>query len=194
MSAPRVSRSSAGRRGSQSRPLPVSILVWARPTPAAFRSGNNGSGAVPIRVMLDVESSGQSRKAVFRCAMSHKLAEAHCPGTVDEKLGCEVGAYVWMQENCVHVRHRPSFSRISRVFWRFVYALLGYPLLSQYVRTTSHHGVPCAYMLLEHIDSGQMLSGTWDKHRACPAHLFCGISNIMLSLARPPPPAADRGV
>ncbi|KAL6869397.1 hypothetical protein ACO1O0_000722 [Amphichorda felina] len=36
--------------------------------------------------------------------MPHKLAEEQYPGTVDEKLGCEVGAYVWMKWNCSDVR------------------------------------------------------------------------------------------
>jgi hypothetical protein len=34
----------------------------------------------------------------MRCPMPHKLAEARYPGTVDEKLSCEVGTYAWMQE------------------------------------------------------------------------------------------------
>jgi len=36
---------------------------------------------------------------MMRFPMPHKLAEARYPGTVDEKLSCEVGTYVWMQEN-----------------------------------------------------------------------------------------------
>ena len=43
-------------------------------------------------------------KFVVRCAMPHKLAEARYPGTVDEKLGCEVGTYAWMQAQCPDVR------------------------------------------------------------------------------------------
>lgn len=62
-------------------------------------------------VLLDVRSGGQSRKVMFRCAMPHNLAEAKYSGTMDEMLGCEVGAYVWMQEKCPDVRiyHLYSF-------------------------------------------------------------------------------------
>lgn len=61
-------------------------------------------GGFNICVLVDVEAGERSRKVVFRCAMPHKLAEAQHPGTVDEKVSCEVGAYVWMQEKCPHVR------------------------------------------------------------------------------------------
>ncbi|KAK4040825.1 hypothetical protein C8A01DRAFT_45934 [Parachaetomium inaequale] len=133
-------------------------------------------GGLNICVLLHVESSGQQRKVVFCCAMPHKLAEAQYAGTVDEKLSCEIGAYLWMQENCpdvripclygfgfsdgryfTHARYRPFLSRISRI-------------------------VASAYMLLEYVNpvSGQMLSAT--------QRLFSGISKIMLSLARLPQP------
>lgn len=36
--------------------------------------------------------------------MPHKLAENIYPGTIDEKLSCEVGAYCWMQEKCPDIR------------------------------------------------------------------------------------------
>ncbi|KAK0710089.1 hypothetical protein B0T26DRAFT_755206 [Lasiosphaeria miniovina] len=97
-------------------------------------------GGFNICVLVDVKSGRQSSKVVFRCAMPHKLAEARYPGTVDEKLGCEVGAYVWMQEKCpdiriprlygfgfldgrhctwfTHASRRPFLFRIARVFWR----------------------------------------------------------------------------
>jgi hypothetical protein len=43
-------------------------------------------------------------KLMFRCPLPYKLAEAKYPGTVDEKMGCEVGAYAWMQDQCPDVR------------------------------------------------------------------------------------------
>lgn len=36
----------------------------------------------------------------MRCAMPYKLAEDCYPGTVDEKVGGELGAYAWMQAYC----------------------------------------------------------------------------------------------
>ncbi|KAK3335106.1 hypothetical protein B0T19DRAFT_113 [Cercophora scortea] len=172
-------------------------------------------GGFNICVVLAVSCGGRSSKVVFRCAMPHKLAEARHPGTVDEKLGCEAGSYVWMQERCpgiriphlhgfgfsdgrhfTHVRHRPVWTRISHMFRRCVYGLLQYPLISQYIPlriTATNHRVPSAYVLLEYIDPaiGQMLSNTWNKHREDPARrqrLFQGMSKIMLSLARLPQP------
>ncbi|KAL2174969.1 uncharacterized protein P884DRAFT_207378 [Thermothelomyces heterothallicus CBS 202.75] len=167
-------------------------------------------GGFNICVLLKITSPGrQERKVVFRCAMPHKLAEARYPGTVDEKLGCEVGAYVFMQENCPHIRiphlygfgfsdgrqfthvcHRPFLVRISHMVRRCIYRLFD-RVLSQYTLNATHHSVPFAYLLLDHInpESGQMLSETWDKYRDDPARrqrLFRGMSKIMLSLARLP--------
>lgn len=44
------------------------------------------------------------RRLLFRCPLPYKLAEAGYPGTIDEKLGCEVGAYAWMQDYCPDIR------------------------------------------------------------------------------------------
>lgn len=59
-----------------------------------------GSFNVCIPIEVQSQSPDSSRKLMIRCAMPHKLAEANYPGTVDEKMACEVGAYVWMQERC----------------------------------------------------------------------------------------------
>lgn len=56
---------------------------------------------IPIRVR---RSPGDTPYSVLmRCPLPHKLAEERYPGTVDEKMRCEVAAYVWMQENCLEV-------------------------------------------------------------------------------------------
>ncbi|KAK3303845.1 uncharacterized protein B0T15DRAFT_285932 [Chaetomium strumarium] len=167
-------------------------------------------GGFNMCVLLNITSPGrQERKVVFRCAMPHKLAEARYPGTVDEKLGCKVGSYVFIQENCpnvriphlygfgfsdsrqfTHVCHRPFLVRISHMFRRCIYRLFD-RVLSQYTCNATHHSVPFAYLLLDRINpkSGQMLSNTWDKYRDDPARrqrLFRGMAKIMLSLARLP--------
>ena len=51
---------------------------------------------IPVEVRL----AGFSQRLIFRGPMSHKLAKATYPGTIDEKLSSEVGAYIWMQEYC----------------------------------------------------------------------------------------------
>lgn len=61
-------------------------------------------GGFNICIFIDVDSGGFTRRLVFRCPMPHKLAEHRYPGTIDEKVGCEVGSYVWMQEYCADIR------------------------------------------------------------------------------------------
>ena len=56
---------------------------------------------VPVKVRAP---SGPPLRLMLRCAMAHKLAEAHNPGSVDEKMSSEVGAYAWMQEHCADIR------------------------------------------------------------------------------------------
>ena len=57
---------------------------------------------VPVR--LGSADSGEQQSLLFRCPLPYKLGEDNYPGTTDEKLGCEVGAYIWMQENCTDIR------------------------------------------------------------------------------------------
>lgn len=165
-------------------------------------------GSFNVCAMVQVQSSGQ--KLVFRCPMPHKLAEARYPGSVDEKSSCEVGAYAWVEEHCpeirtphlfgfgfldgqhfTHAKHMSFFPRIGRMFWRFVYRLLGRPLLSHYVCNPPRLQVHFAYMILEHLgpETGRMLSNTFATHKEDEAHrqrLFRGMSRILLSLARIP--------
>ena len=61
-------------------------------------------GNFNVCVPVEVQSPGSYHKLILRCAMPHKLAEAHNPGSMDEKTGCEVGAYAWIQERCPDIR------------------------------------------------------------------------------------------
>lgn len=66
-------------------------------------------------------------------------------------------------------------------------------MLSRYSRDPYAPSLSTAYVLLEHIglETGQMLSATWDQHRHDPHHrarLFRGMARIMLSLTRLPQP------
>ncbi|KAI0467909.1 hypothetical protein F4859DRAFT_219128 [Xylaria cf. heliscus] len=170
-------------------------------------------GGFNICVLVDVHSgSGLYQKVVFRFPMPHKLAEARYPGSIDEKLSCEVGAHVWIEQNCpeirsphlfgfgltdgrhyTHAKHMPFLPRILRQFWCSIYRFFRLPLLSLYIQSSPSDKVHSAYMLLEYLgpDVGKMLSDTFDIHREHKAHrqrLFRGISRIMLSLARIPQP------
>ena len=59
-------------------------------------------GSFNVCVIVEVASS--RRKVVFRCPMPHKLAETRYPGSIDVKLGCEVGAHAWVEEKCLEIR------------------------------------------------------------------------------------------
>lgn len=61
-------------------------------------------GGFNICVLVEVNSGGFAKRLVFRCPMPHKLAEDRYPGTIDEKVRCEVATYVWMQEYCADIR------------------------------------------------------------------------------------------
>jgi len=60
---------------------------------------------IPVKVVPPPSSSSVAKQILLiRCPLPYKLAEARYPGTVDEKLRSEVGAYAWMQEHCPDVR------------------------------------------------------------------------------------------
>ncbi|EGY22539.1 uncharacterized protein VDAG_03977 [Verticillium dahliae VdLs.17] len=170
-------------------------------------------GNFNVCLPVNVRSPGSSYKLILRCAMPHKLAEAHKPGSMDEKMDCEVGAYAWIQEKCPDIRiphlygfgfsdqrhftheaHRPLYIRMLHGLRRLYHTLVRRPiLLSRYTRHAAQYRFPTAYMLLEDVgsDSSQMLSNTWNKHRMDPVrrrNLFQGISRLMLSLSRVPQP------
>jgi len=52
-------------------------------------------GGFNLCVLIDIQSCkwAQSRRVVFRCPLPHKLAEKYFPGTIDEKVSYEAGAY-----------------------------------------------------------------------------------------------------
>ncbi|KAG9250229.1 uncharacterized protein F5Z01DRAFT_640481 [Emericellopsis atlantica] len=147
---------------------------------------------------------------VFRCPLPHKLAESQYPGTMDEKIRCEVASYVWMQEHCrdvripalhsfgfsdgsqfTHISQASFYTRVARLVRRLVHRILELPLLSNYNRNTSAPAIGTPYMLLEFVgpEVGNMLSITWEQHMNDTkrrARLYEGMSRIMLSLTRLP--------
>ncbi|RSM04272.1 hypothetical protein CDV31_010131 [Fusarium ambrosium] len=169
-------------------------------------------GSFNVCIPVEVQSNHLHQKYILQCCLPHKLAETSYPGTMDEKLRCEVGAYTWMQESCpdirvpylfgfgfsddthfTHEEYRPWYFRLARTVQRCLCALLRFPDPSRYTTNPMAHCLPTAYMLLEHIgpDTGQMLSITWDKRRSEPQYrerLFRGLARVILSLARIPQP------
>ncbi|KAI0971288.1 hypothetical protein F4678DRAFT_472741 [Xylaria arbuscula] len=117
-------------------------------------------GSFNVCVFVEVKSGNSARKVVFRCPMPFKLAEARYPGSIDEKLSSEVGAYIWIEENCPDIRPPHLF---------------GFGMMNG-----RHYLGP---------ETGRMLSDTFHMHREDEARrqrLFRGISRIIISLARLP--------
>ncbi|EFY93749.1 hypothetical protein MAC_00240 [Metarhizium acridum CQMa 102] len=132
-------------------------------------------GGFNICVFLEVNSDNTNKKFIFRCPMPHKLAEARYPGSIDEKLSCEVGASIWVEENCPEIRSPFLFG-------------FGF---SDGCHNPPGHQVRTAYMVLEYLgpETGQMLSDSFDAHQEDEIRrqrLFRGMSRILLSLARIP--------
>lgn len=60
-------------------------------------------GSFNVCVPVEVKCGTTSRKVLLRCPMPHKLAEDRYPGSVDDKLKCEIGTYSRLQDNCPDV-------------------------------------------------------------------------------------------
>ncbi|KAG5951304.1 hypothetical protein E4U53_003400 [Claviceps sorghi] len=145
----------------------------------------------------------------MRCSLPFALAETIYPGTLEEKLRGEIGAYVWLQQNCTDIRvprlYGFSISSLTVVFPNptshekvaFIDSTLSEalypPTPSRYAPKQISFQLPTQYMLLEYIgpDTGEMLSKTWAKHRNDPSRrkrLFHGLARIIVSLSRVPQP------
>ncbi|CVK85176.1 uncharacterized protein FMAN_02075 [Fusarium mangiferae] len=186
--------------------LPESAICTVLPRESWLQGGFN------ICVLVDVKRADSSRKLIFRCPMPHKFAESYHPGSIDEKVSCEVATYVWMYEHCpdvripnlfafgftdstsfVHIRHASVYTKLCRKAWKWIYRHLHLPLLSDYRQASAAPTVNTAYLLLEHIgpETGEMLSLTWPNYLSDierRKNLFRGLARIMISLARVPLP------
>ncbi|KAF5227862.1 hypothetical protein FAUST_11482 [Fusarium austroamericanum] len=165
-------------------------------------------GIFNICVLVEVTTGNSSKKLIFRCPIPPHAGQY--PSTMDEKVGCEVATYIWMQQYCpdiripnlfafgftddrsfIHIERTPIYTRLWRKAWKWIYRSLGYPVLSDYIRDKAAPVVGSAYMLMEHIgpEIGKMLASTWFDHLSDTArrkNLFTGIARTMLSLARIP--------
>lgn len=129
-------------------------------------------------------------KYIFRVCMPHKHAENLHPGTVDEKLRCEVAAYAWVEEHCpeirtpgligfgftdglrfTHVSYLSWYTRLFHYIRKGFRSMLDRPLLSNYHRChyldSKLDRLRLGYTLLEHIgpDVGLPLSATWKQQQ-----------------------------
>ncbi|CAG2005704.1 unnamed protein product [Fusarium graminearum] len=166
-------------------------------------------GCFNVCVQAQVTAGNSTKKFIFRCPIPPHAGQQYS-GIIDEKVGCEVATYIWMQQHCpeiripdlfafgftddssfIHIKQTSIFTGLWRKAWKCIYQCLRYPVLSDYVRDKAAPAVGTAYMLLEYIgpETGEMLSLTWFDHWSDTArrkNLFAGMSRIMLSLARVP--------
>lgn len=78
--------------------LGKNVICRLLPEERWFQGGFNICGIV------EVEEDGAVTPFIFRCPMPHKLAEDRYPGTVSDKVACEAGTYIWVQERCPEIR------------------------------------------------------------------------------------------
>ncbi|KAF1736134.1 hypothetical protein CRV24_005072 [Beauveria bassiana] len=163
-------------------------------------------GNFNICVLVLVKAGDTIKKLIFRCPIP--FVERQYPGTIDEKVSCEVATYIWMQEHCpdiripylyafgftdgdyvrscslpfIRVQQTSVYTSLWRKAWQWVYRCLRYPILSDYIRDSGAPAVNSAYMLLEYIgpETGKMLSLTWPDHLSDTARR----KNLFASMAR----------
>jgi hypothetical protein len=61
-----------------------------------------GGFNVCIPVVVESEDGQPNRTVLMRCPMAYRLGED--VGGVDEKIGCEVATYAWMQDHCPDIK------------------------------------------------------------------------------------------
>lgn len=67
-----------------------------------WRDWIRGSFNVCIPVVVDGQDGQPNKTILMRCPMAYRLSgDASC---VDEKIGGEVAAYAWVQENCPEIK------------------------------------------------------------------------------------------
>ena len=89
------------RRTNYDSPGTAGVLEPVSVQPPKSWIGGSFNLCIPICVHRSPSDAPYS--VLMRCPLPHKLAEKQYPGTVEEKMRCEVAAYVWMQENCPEV-------------------------------------------------------------------------------------------
>ncbi|KAF2452529.1 hypothetical protein BDY21DRAFT_388542 [Lineolata rhizophorae] len=146
-------------------------------------------GTFNVCIPVEVKSGGASRKTITRCPIPHKLAEAEYIGTKnchDIPTSHLFGFGFSGGRHFIHKTHRPFYVRFTHTVWRHLYALLRYPVLSQYSRSPIAHHLRTGYMIVEFIEPsrGQMLSKTRDENREEPSRkgdLFRGMARLIIS-------------
>lgn len=168
-------------------------------------------GKFNICVPVRVESSKFKGTVMMRFPKPYALAESYYPGSIEEKLRAEVGAYSWFQQKCPDIRiphlygfgianrhftHQaqlPWYARIRFRLFQWLRSLFRLPAASNYASISIPAQLSSQYMLIEYIppETGRMLSSTWKSQKNDPSrrkNLFQGLARIMISMSRIPQP------
>lgn len=55
---------------------------------------------VPVSIKDWKARKQPGTRVLLRLPLPYRVGEEYCPGNSDEKIRCEAGTYVWLQENC----------------------------------------------------------------------------------------------
>lgn len=62
-------------------------------------------GSFNVCIPIDISDGHYAEKRVLiRFPLPYKVGESRYPGNADEKLHCEIAAYLWINQNCPSVR------------------------------------------------------------------------------------------
>lgn len=62
-----------------------------------------GSFNLCIPIVVQHGNHRPDQRVIIRLPLPYRVGETFHPGNADEKLRCEAGAYIWLQENCPDV-------------------------------------------------------------------------------------------
>ncbi|KAL5333197.1 hypothetical protein BJX70DRAFT_392369 [Aspergillus crustosus] len=143
------------------------------------------SGTFNVCIPIYIGSNKSGPGYLIRLPLPYRVGDRFNPGNADEKVICEVGTYLWLQQICPEIpipklhgyglatgqmfstlENLPFLYRTVETFRRRFFQFLGHETPSVYSarsgRQTETIGV--GYLLIEYIDQsrGRMLSESWD--------------------------------
>ncbi|PGH35783.1 hypothetical protein GX50_01366 [[Emmonsia] crescens] len=163
-----------------------------------------------FNVCVPVRIEGCQRRVIIRFPLPYRVGEKVFSGNADEKVRCEAGAYVWLQQGCPSIpipylhgfglsnglhytltRNLPWLSRWAQKLRQALLWIQHRQFPSDYVphHTRTLQNPLGSYLVMDYIEEseGQMLSETWGEYREDKrrlTNLFHGLSHLMLRLSR----------
>ncbi|OAA63530.1 hypothetical protein SPI_03693 [Niveomyces insectorum RCEF 264] len=84
----------------------VAVVLSVRDECSNINAGGDNDGDTSkVQDSSEANESMQTeRRIIVRCPIPSSCAEAHYPGTILEKMRCEVASYIWMRRFCPEIR------------------------------------------------------------------------------------------